>query len=73
MNSATNNEPVYIFRLTPEISLIWTVLGTLLLIISGAAVSWFYQTIHGQSLNFSIESSPLSIRSVIFIFASLLL
>ncbi|BAZ09034.1 hypothetical protein NIES4071_08400 [Calothrix sp. NIES-4071] len=57
MNTSTQNELIYIFRLTPKISLIWTGLGSLLLILAFSSASWFYGEIHGQSsLSFSLES-----------------
>ncbi|BDI14421.1 hypothetical protein ANSO36C_02230 [Nostoc cf. commune SO-36] len=44
MNTATRNEPIYVFHLTPEISLIWTTLGSLLLILAAAVGSqlWYF-------------------------------
>lgn len=57
MNIATRNEPIYVFRLTPEISLIWTTLGSLLLILAAAGASWYYSIIHEQAVIFSVESA----------------
>ncbi|MCC5632777.1 DUF3267 domain-containing protein [Nostoc sphaeroides CHAB 2801] len=57
MNIATRNEPIYVFRVTPEISLIWTTLGSLLLILAAAGASWYYAIIHEQTVIFSVESS----------------
>jgi Putative zincin peptidase len=57
MNIATRNEPIYVFRLTPKISLIWTALGSLLLILAVAGASWYYATIHKQTVIFSVEAS----------------
>ena len=57
MNIATRNEPIYVFRLTPEISLIWTTLGSLLLILAAAGASSYYSIIHEQAVIFSVEST----------------
>ncbi len=57
MNIATHNEPIYVFRLTPEISLIWTTLGSLLLILGAAGASWYYAIIHEQAVIFTVEST----------------
>ncbi|MEH2033345.1 MAG: DUF3267 domain-containing protein [Nostoc sp.] len=57
MNIATRNEPIYVFHITPEISLIWTILGSLLLILAAAGASWYYAIIHEQTVIFSVESS----------------
>ncbi|BAY92730.1 hypothetical protein FDUTEX481_00698 [Tolypothrix sp. PCC 7601] len=57
MNLTNRQQPIYVFQVTPEISLIWTTLGSLLLIIAAAGASWYYATIHGETLIFSVESS----------------
>ncbi|MBD2458386.1 DUF3267 domain-containing protein [Nostoc sp. FACHB-87] len=57
MNIATRNELIYVFRLTPEVSLIWTTLGLLLLILAAAGASWYYSIIHEQAVIFSVESA----------------
>jgi Putative zincin peptidase len=58
MNTSTQNKPIYIFRLTPKISVIWSCNGSLLLILAFSSASWFYGAIHGQSsLSFSLEAS----------------
>ncbi|AKG21223.1 DUF3267 domain-containing protein [Calothrix sp. 336/3] len=57
MNMATRNEPIYVFRLTPEILLIWTTLSLFLFIITASGVSWYYAIIHEQTVSFSIKSA----------------
>ncbi|MBC1239765.1 DUF3267 domain-containing protein [Nostoc sp. 2RC] len=57
MNIATRNEPIYVFRLTPKISLIWTTLGSLLLILAASSAGWYYSIIHDRAVIFSLESA----------------
>ncbi len=57
MNTATRNEPIYVFRLTPEILLIWTTLSLFLLILAASGASWYYAIIHEQTVSFSIKSA----------------
>lgn len=58
MKVNTQNEPIYIFRLSPKISIIWTALGSLLFILAFSTASWFYGTIHEQYLlSFSLKGS----------------
>jgi Putative zincin peptidase len=57
MNTATRNEPIYVFRLTPEILLIWTALSLFLLIMAASGASWYYAIIHKQTVSFSIKSA----------------
>ncbi|MFH7024132.1 MAG: DUF3267 domain-containing protein [Heteroscytonema crispum UTEX LB 1556] len=57
MNLTNRHQPIYVFELTPEISLIWTTLGSLLLILAAAGASWYYAIIHGETLIFNVESS----------------
>lgn len=57
MNTATHNEPIYVFRLTPEISLIWTTLSLFLFILAASGASWYYAIIHHQTVSFSITSA----------------
>lgn len=72
MDAARRNKPIYIFRLTPKISLIWTALGLLLFILAASSASWFYGTIHGQSsLSFSLEASQDNLWANILPFLSL--
>ena len=40
MNTTTRNEAIYVFRLTPEILLIWTTLSLVLLILTASGASW---------------------------------
>ncbi|AFZ01765.1 DUF3267 domain-containing protein [Calothrix sp. PCC 6303] len=57
MNTATRNEPIYVFRLTPAILLIWTTLSLFLFIITASGASWYYAIIHKQTASFSIKSA----------------
>lgn len=57
MHIANRHQPIYIFHLTPEISLIWTALGSLLLILAAAASSWYYAMIHAETVIFRLDSS----------------
>ncbi|BAZ41461.1 hypothetical protein NIES4101_74270 [Calothrix sp. NIES-4101] len=57
MNLRNRHQPIYVFELTPKISLIWTTLGSLLLILAAAGASWYYTIIHGEMLIFSVDSS----------------
>lgn len=57
MNTATRNEPIYVFRLIPEILLIWTTLSLFLLILAASGGSWYYAIIHKQTVSFSIKSA----------------
>lgn len=68
MNMATRDRPIYVFRLTPEISLIWAILGSLLLILAAAGASWYYGIIHEQSVIFSVEGSEGGVWQGILIF-----
>ncbi|MBD2299840.1 DUF3267 domain-containing protein [Nostoc sp. FACHB-190] len=72
MSILTRNQPIYVFRLTPEISLIWTTLGSLLLILAAAGASWYYAIIHQQSVIFSVEGSDGGIWPVILAFVGVL-
>lgn len=72
MDISTRNKPIYIFRLTPKISLTWTALGLFLFILAASSASWFYGKIHGQSsLNFSLEGSQDNFWENILPFLSL--
>ncbi len=57
MNRITRNEALYVFRLTPEILLIWTTLSLFLLILTASSVSCYYAIIHHQTVSFSITSA----------------
>ena len=57
MNRTTRNEAIYVFRLTPEILLIWTTLSLFLLILAASGASWYYAIIHQQTVSFSIKSA----------------
>ncbi len=72
MNLVTRNQPIYVFRLTPEISMIWTILGSLLLILAAAGASWYYAVIHEQAMIFSVKSSEGELGRIIFPFISLI-
>ena len=54
MNTTTRNEAIYVFRLTPEILLIWNTLSLFLLILAASGASWYYAIIHQQTVSFSI-------------------
>jgi hypothetical protein len=56
VNTTTRNEALYVFRLTPEILLIWTTLSLFLLILTASGASWYYAIIHHQTVSFSIKS-----------------
>jgi Putative zincin peptidase len=71
MNTTIRNQPLYVFCLTPEISLIWTTLGSFLLILAAAGASWYYATIHGQTVSFSVENAEGEVWRGIFAFLSL--
>lgn len=72
MDTGTRNKPIYVFRITPKISLIWTALGLFLFILAASSASWFYGKIHGQSsLNFSLEGSQDNFWENILPFLSL--
>jgi hypothetical protein len=72
MNTETRNQPIYVFQVTPEISLIWTIFGSLLLILAAAGASWYYAIIHGQAMIFNLESEEGEFVRVIFPFLSLM-
>jgi hypothetical protein len=57
MSTTTRNEALYVFRLTPEILLIWTTLSLFLLILTASGASWYYAIIHHQTVSFSIKSA----------------
>jgi Putative zincin peptidase len=57
MNTTTRNEALYVFRLTPEILLIWTTLSLFLLILTASGASWYYGIIHHRTVSFSITSA----------------
>ena len=57
MNTTTRNQALYVFRLTPEILLIWTTLSLFLLILTASGASWYYAIIHHQTVSFSIKSA----------------
>jgi Putative zincin peptidase len=57
MNRTTRNEALYVFRLTPEILLIWTTLSLFLLTLTASGASWYYAIIHHQTVSFSIKSA----------------
>ena len=54
MNTTTRNEAIYVFRLTPEILLIWNTLSLFLLVLAASGASWYYAIIHQQPVSFSI-------------------
>jgi Putative zincin peptidase len=57
VNTTTRNQALYVFRLTPEILLIWTTLSLFLLILTASGASWYYAIIHYQTVSFSITSA----------------
>ncbi|MBD2354897.1 DUF3267 domain-containing protein [Tolypothrix sp. FACHB-123] len=61
MNVTNRHQKIYVFHLTPEISLIWTTLGSLLLILAAAVASWYYSLIHDETLIFTVENSQAGI------------
>lgn len=72
MNKRTHHEPIYVFRLTPEISLIWTILGSLLVILAAAGATWLTAIMHKQVVIFSIEINGGGVWRGILVFVLLL-
>jgi len=68
MTKVTRNQPIYVFRLNPNIALRWTSLGILLFILATAGISAFYQAIHGQSWTTGVVAQPNRIWRAILVF-----
>ncbi len=57
MLASTRDEPTYVFRITPELSLRWLGLSIILFFVSLAGVSGFYEAVHGQSWSVSWQAT----------------
>jgi hypothetical protein len=56
----SGDRPIHIFRLTPALALRWSSLSIILFVVTAAAISTFYQVIHGYKRSWIFDAAVYS-------------
>lgn len=58
--TTTSDRPIHVFRLTPALALRWSSLSIILFVVTAAAISTFYQVIHGYKRSWIFDAAVYS-------------
>ncbi|MDV2994577.1 MAG: hypothetical protein N4J56_004231 [Chroococcidiopsis sp. SAG 2025] len=58
--TTTGDRPIHVFRLTPALALRWSSLSIILFVVTAAAISTFYQVIHGYKRSWIFDAAVYS-------------